>query len=419
MNVLALNTDKKPSAFEYINVFLLLCLSGIPFFDGNMGLLVLVFTLNLGIFIWRKEKVDNGFITFMVFLVLLTSAQILWLSDGSLVTFAGMFLRTGTAYLVLKNCSDFISTFLNILFYLSIAGLFFYAFFIMFPSIENMLFEKKHIWDNPEKYYQDKNLVIYTIHRENFYGIEPLGLFGLPRNSGPFWEPGANGGYLVLGIATEMLLFRKMSRRAWVFMAALFTTFSTTAYLAVGVFFVLYYLLVDNNAKRLVIILPLLAIVVWISFFSLDFLSAKIFHQLKEFNEGNVYGSQSENDTRIGSASLDFKDLQRSPVFGTGSSDETRWGPDEKLFMRTNGITDFLVRMGIAGFIISIIFMFNACKKLFRKLENPKAGASAFVLSFTIIFVSLGETFFVGIFFWTFFFIHYNKLVFEPETEPG
>jgi hypothetical protein len=416
MNVLILSTDKKPPAFDYINMFLLLCLSGITFFDGHIGFLVLVFCLNLGLFIYRKENIDNGFITFLVFFILLTAAQILWLSDGSLVSFTGMVLRTCTAYLVLKNCSDFISTFLKVLFFLSLAGIFLYVFFIIFPSIEQMLFEKKHVWDNAEKYHADKSLIIYTIHRENFYGLDPMGLFGLPRNSGPFWEPGAYGGYLVLGIVTEMLLFRKLSRRAWVFLVALFTTYSTTAYLAVGVFFVLYYLLVDNKAERLIVIVPLLVILIWISLFSLEFLSAKIVHQLKEFNEGNVYSSQPENDTRIGSASLDFKDLQRSPIFGTGSSDETRWGPNEKLFMRTNGITDFLVRMGIVGFTFCIFFMFNACKKLFQRLETPKPSASGFVLVFMIFFVSLGETFFVTVFFWSFFFIQYNNLVFEPET---
>jgi O-antigen ligase len=215
-----------------------------------------------------------------------------------------------------------------------------------------------------------------------------------------------------------MLFFRKLSRRTLVFLVALFTTFSTTAYLAVGVFFLLYYLLVDNKAERLVIILPLLVITIWISLFSLDFLSAKIVDQLASFNEGNVYGSQSENDTRIGSASLDFKDLQRSPLFGTGSSDETRWGPGEQLFMRTNGVTDFLVRMGIVGFTFCLFFMFNAWKKLFQRLENSKPGASAFVLTFTIYFISLGETFFVTVFFWSFFFIQYNNLVFEPEPQP-
>lgn len=418
MNVLLVKTDKNPPVFDYINVFLLLCLSGIPFFDGTIGLLVFVFSLNLGLFVYRNEKVDNGFITFLVFFVLLTAAQILWLSNSSLVSFAAMILRTFTAYLVIKNCSDFIGTFLRILFFLSLAGLFLYAFFTMFPSVEQMLFEKKQIWDNAEKYYSDKSLIIYTIHRENFYGQDAFGLFGLPRNSGPFWEPGANGGYLVLGIALEMLLFRKWSRRTLVFFIALFTSFSTTAYLAVGVFFLLYYLLVDNKAERLVIILPLLVITIWISLFSLDFLSAKIVDQLKEFNEGNVYGSQSENDTRIGSASLDFKDLQRSPLFGTGSSDETRWGPGEQLFMRTNGVTDFLVRMGIIGFTFCLFFMYNACKKLFERLEISKPAASAFVLTFTIYFISLGETFFVTIFFWSFFFIQYNNLVFEPEPQP-
>ena len=185
--------DKRVNLLETVNLFLLLSLSGINFFSGNDNFLFLVCCVNLIIFFFKREKVDNGYLVFFLFFVFLTIAQVIWFSDGSFKSIVGFFLRILTAYLVIKNCTDFLSTFLRLLFFLSIASIFFYIFFIIFPSIEDSLFANKHFWDDPGTYEFKKSLIIYNIFREPLFGIDALGLFGLPRNSGPFWEPGAFG----------------------------------------------------------------------------------------------------------------------------------------------------------------------------------------------------------------------------------
>ncbi len=405
------NESPQVKLFDTINLFLLLSLSGINFLNANDNFLLLVFFLNAGIFIYRKEKIDNGFLRFFLFFIFLSLAQVIWFSDGNVKSSLGFLIRIITAYLVIKNIASFIHTFLRLLYFLSIVSIIFYLFFLAFPSIEEALFVNKHFWDNPATHEYKKSLIIYNIFREPLFGIEALGLFGLPRNSGPFWEPGAFGGYLTIGVAFEVILFRKFSLRMFVFLIALVTTFSTAGYLAVSVFFLLYFILLETNKKRKILIFPVLVAVSIFLLFNVEFLATKMAAQIKGFEEEQIYDTQSDDDTRLGSSILDFKDFQRSPIFGTGPSDETRYGKKEVLFMRTNGLTDLLVRIGILGFLFICIIFFQSLKNYFEKVEISKPKACAFILLFITFLISTSETYFNMPFFWALFLLQYEEAV--------
>jgi hypothetical protein len=406
--------EKKINFFESINVFFLLSLSGINFFNDNDVFLFFVFSVNVIFFIAQKQKIDNGFLGFLLFFIFLTIAQVIWFSDGNFESTMGFFLRLFIAYFVLKNSSNFILTFLNLLLFLSLAAIFFYVFFLVFPSVEDFLFAHKHFWDYPGTYEYKKSLIIYNIFKEPLFGIDSLGLFGLPRNSGPFWEPGAFAGYLAIGIAFEMALFREYSWRVFFLLSALLTTFSTTGYLVIGLFFLLYFIFLDTNKKRKLLMIPLLLAVFVFMLFNLDFLAEKVISQVQGFNEGQVYASQTTNDSRIGSAILDFADFERSPIFGTGQSDETRYGKNEELFMRTNGVTDILVRLGIVGFVFICWNLFLSLKRFFIAKEVLKPHTTTGILIFTLFFVSLSETYFILPFFWSLFLLQYAEI---PDLE--
>ncbi len=405
------NESSKFKLFDAINLFLLLSLSGINFFNASDNFLLLVFFLNVGIFIYRKEKVDNGFLGFFLFFIFLSLAQVIWFSDGNIKSLIGFLVRILIAYLVIKNSASFLNTFLRLLFFLTVVSLFFYLFFLLFPSIEETLFVNKHIWDNPATHEYKKSLIIYNIFREPLFGIEALGLFGLPRNSGPFWEPGAFGGYLTIGVAFELILFRRFSRRMLVFLLALVTTFSTAGYLAVSVFFLLYFIFLETNKKRKILIFPVLVAISIFLLFNVEFMATKMAAQIKGFEEGQIYDTQSDDDTRLGSTILDWKDFQRSPIFGTGPSDETRYGKKEALFMRTNGLTDLVVRIGLLGFLFICIIYFRSLKNYFQKIEISKPKACAVILLFITFLISTSETYFNMPFFWSLFLLQYEEFL--------
>ncbi len=410
------NEKEKINPFETVNLFLVLSLSGLNFFNGNESFLLVVFFLNMAVFLFKKEKIDNGFLTFLLFFIFLTIAQLIWFSDGNFKSTIGFFIRLLTAYLVVKNCSNFLQSYLRLLFFLCIASLFFYLFFLIFPAIEEKLFANKHFWDNPATNEVQKSLIIYNIFREPLFGIDSLGLFGLPRNSGPFWEPGAFGGYLTIGIAFELILFRKFSLRLFIFLIALITTFSTTGYVAVAVIFLLYFIFLETNKKRKFLIFPALLAVFFFLIFNVEFLATKIAGQIKGFEEGQIYDAQSDDDTRLGSTLLDVTDFQRSPLFGTGPSDETRYGKTEVLFMRTNGLTDFLVRIGLIGFLFICWFFFQSLKNYLIKKDISKPKTSACIIIFTTFLISLSEAYFNMPFFWSLFLLQYSEIIQPPDA---
>ena len=403
------NEKEKINLFEIVIVFLLLCLSGLEFFNGNDIFLLVVFLLNLVVFLYKNEKIDNGFITFLFFFIFLSIAQIIWFSDGNFKSTMGFFLRLLTAYLVIKNCTSFLQSYLRLLFFLSIASLFFYSFFLIFPSTEESLFVNKHFWDNPATYENKKSLIIYSIFREPLFGIDSLGLFGLPRNSGPFWEPGAFAGYLIIGIAFELILFRKLSWRVFVFLIALISTFSTTGYVAAALLFLLYFIFLEPNKKRKLLIFPTVLAGSFFLIFNVEFLALKIAGQIKGFEEGQIYDTQSDDDTRLGSTLLDLSDFLRSPLVGTGPSDETRYGKTEVLFMRTNGLTDLIVRNGLIGFLFISWFYFQSLKLYFAKNDISRPKTSAYIIVFTTFLISLSEAYFNMPFFWSLFLLQYSE----------
>src|SRR3989337_4457426 len=275
LHVIQTTRTEKITFLEYVNFFMLLSLSGINFFIDNDNYLLLAVAVNLFLFIIRKEKIDNGFFFFFLFFIFLTIAQTIWLSDGSFQSTVGFFLRLILAYLVLKNCSNFLQTFLNIIFFLSIAALFFYTLLLIFPSLENFLFTHKNFWDYEKTNEVKKSLIIYNIFHESSDESGGRGLFGLPRNSGPFWEPGAFAGYLTLAIGFEMILFRKFSWRIYIYLTALLSTFSTTGYAATGLFFLCYFIFLETNKKRKQLMVPLLLIIFIFMIFNLEFLAEK------------------------------------------------------------------------------------------------------------------------------------------------
>ena len=408
--------EEKTNLLESVNLFLLLSLSGLNFFSDSDSFLFFVFSFNLLLFLYKKEKIDNGFLVFLFFFIFLTIAQLIWFSDGNFKSTIGFFLRLLVAYLVIKNCSNFLSSFLRLLFFLSLASIFFYLFFLLFPSIEDALFANKHFWDNPATSEYKKSLIIYNIFREPLFGIDSLGLFGLPRNSGPFWEPGAFGGYLTIGIAFEMILFRKFSKRVFIFLIVLLTTFSTTGYMAVALFFLLYFLFLETNKKRRFLIFPPLLAGAFFLISNVEFLAVKIVDQIRGFEEEQIYNTQSDNDTRLGSSVLDFKDFQRSPLFGTGPSNETRYGKEEVLFMRTNGLTDLAVRVGLLGFLFICWTFLHSLKNYFSVIGISKPKTSAYILMFITFLISLSETYFNMPFFWSLFFLQYAQIISQTDT---
>jgi hypothetical protein len=222
--------------------------------------------------------------------------------------------------------------------------------------------------------------------------------YGNIRNSGPFWEPGAFGGFLVLALMFTTMLHNTLLRKEnIIFLVAIVSTFSTTTYLA-AIFFVTAFLFVKTERQRLKWgLLALLLAAGAVFYVKVDFLGAKI---KKEFKETKYKAFVRGGDTRMASAYLDLKEILDNPVhvlFGRGSHPDTRIKGPDKDVLRTNGITDLLSRFGLLFFLFAMFSLFRSFR-LIARLGQCKRNM-AFVGLVTLLLLAFSEIYFIYIFF--------------------
>ena len=180
--------------------------------------------------------------------------------------------------------------------------------------------------------------------------MEGLSLF--KRNSGPFWEAGGFGSYLILALLFNLLLEKKLlTKRNVIFILALITTWSTGALAALSALLFLYGTFILRNKNYRFIIVPMVVLLSFYGYTDLSFIKERIDRSVTYFKDRNQTEYQKRD--RMVSAIVDLRTFVQYPVFGTGRKFEARFGKTNMTIMehRNNGITDFLVKYGIFFFI--------------------------------------------------------------------
>lgn len=195
----------------------------------------------------------------------------------------------------------------------------------------------------------------------------------IPRNKGPFWEPGRYTVFLTFALLIGVYQKNKplLSFSNLMLLIANITTFSTAGYVAMVVFLAGYVISKYKLSWKGVVLLVLLSFVV-IYTNQLDFMSEKI---------SNQYSSSDER-SRFGAMLYHFPYIINSPIIGYGDRVSYVTGGFE---MSPNGWTYLLIQWGIP-FSISLLFLlFHSCRILFNshKLYGMFAFAVMLVLAFS------------------------------------
>jgi len=216
------------------------------------------------------------------------------------------------------------------------------------------------------------------------------------RNEGMFWEPGAFGGMITLCLALnfnniqQYLRTKKIS--LLIILLALLTTQSTTTYIVCFLLLAFNFLLKANKILVL-ILLPFVIISTSYIYFSTDFLSEKITHQLEDASENTHTSNQEFSNTRFGSFLFDLHYIQKHPIIGNGLSEETRYADHPFLISEIkqgenlgngNGFSNYLACMGIPFVLMFFILTYTAVRK------NNNAISSAIII-IAIFFILQGE----------------------------
>lgn len=396
---------------DYLLLYLLVAISGIPFFYGDM-LMMGVFGLLFLTFLIRKEGVHPFYFFIFFSFLILVLLHALRFNNLPYTTVIGLLVRISLGYFTVVILKDkFTNYYVNIICVLSVLSfIFFIPLFLSsgFESVFNSIAIKA-----PFDRHGRGSLILYHLNFDR-----PGGLY---RNCGPFWEPAAFGGFLLIAFMFNLARTNSLKdKRSIILLITLFSTFSTTVFVVLGLMLFFYFIFNQGLLVKLTLV-PIFAIGFYIAFYNVDFLYDKIMEEVKK---GDKQEAMKENETaghtRLSSGIADYRDFIKYPVIGRGMYDLTFYNPHDYK-TRHNGLTDFIAQFGIIGSLIYFISIYTTFKKLV--LYSHLKHLMRFVFFGVIILIGISEGYFNKPFFWALVFLHLviqsreNVLQNEPAKE--
>lgn len=382
-------------------MYLLLAVSGMPFFNGDIPL-VGVFGFAFLVFFLRRTQLHRFYLFFLFAFLVLTLLHALRFNDLPTNTIVGFIIRLSIGYFVVATLKEkFAHYYVNLLYVIAIISLFFFALLVISPGLASTFnaISLKPFFAAGER----GTLILYHLN------LEPVN--GLFRNCGPFWEPAAYTCYLVVGLMFNLALTNSLSnKRSILFIITIITTFSTTAYVTLAIL-IFSYFLINQKAIVKIAIVPVMLAGFYFAFFQLDFLSDKIQEEIEmgDVNERIRAVNITVGHSRLSSAIADFEDFKQYPVIGRGLYDLNFYDPTD-LLPRHNGLTRHVAQLGIIGSFIYFISLYLSLKRLvqFSDLRN----FLGLVFFFIILLLSISEVIFNLPFFWALTVLHiaYNNM---------
>jgi len=381
---------------DYLLIFLIIAFSGFPFFTSNSYYILIPFIFSLYIFLNRRQKFTKGFLKVFFFLSIIIVAQIIFSNFFPVETTISFYIRFLYAYFTVKIVNEnFDIIYVNILYYLTIISFVFFIPSFIFPSFEQFLITELSPLFTQTRLYSiyeyTPNIILYNINTGQ-------GTWEFFRNSGPFWEPGAFSGFLLLALLFNIIRENKVyTKKNIIFILGILSTFSSSGYIALGSVF-LTFMVLNKGLFRKIILLPSLIILFWIAYFNLTFLNEKIDYQYLAASEGDVTYTQRN---RFISAYLDMQDILANPILGIGRSYEIRYsvygGIRTDLEHRNNGITDFAVKFGLPFTILYFFLIYNSFNKLCIYTNYMRRFALLALI--IVLIIGFSETYFSKPFF--------------------
>jgi hypothetical protein len=403
---------KKQLKLNYILTYIILAFSGINFFLGDTYMLV-GFLLVAGIFFYKKIKIDDFALVFVGLFVVLFILQIIYFKVFPFTTQMGFLMRVLSGYFTIKIIGeDFPKFYINMIIAFSFISFIFYIPSIISYDFELMLLNKVapifDFYDQPTDIYKPfPQFIIYNINTDREHSI-------FPRNSGPFWEPGAFAGYLIVAIVLNIILTGNLfkNKKGFILSLALVSTLSTSGYLAFGILIISYIMLYQKASNRILYV-PLIIIALYLSYTQLDFLGKKI---EKDIRYSFSTSPERLERTRFVGGLLDIQDLMKSPFIGNGLAplDYSRAGM-KKINHRTNGITNFANKFGIIMTFIYFFSMYMSFRSLCY-LNNTRPLFAVYII-IAIFIVGFSELYFTQQVFFAFMFLNFTYFKFYHSPQ--
>ena len=346
--------------YEYLLMFLLLALSGNPFFTQKLPIIVTLAASIPVYYILRNPGKNIAHRTLFIFLFFIGYEllhAIMFQLDYTL-TIIKLSLVLLLAFSVVNILKDrFIKVLVATMFYISIVS-FVFTILCYVPGIGKPLF---HFAAGLIPLKQDANgfvtptLIMYTFFPDYFNG-----LFSYVRNAGIFWEGGAFAVFLNVTLflyyaSKQIYTLRDMfDKVSIVLIMAVLTTVSTMGFVALALILTFYSLQLESNIKY--VFLLMCCVSFYVAYHSFEFLGSKIDQQLAK---------SAQINNRFGSALLDISDIMERPVFGWSRRLEVLFDSRSMAKShRPNGLTNFLRNYGFLYVGVYFYLVFASFRKI-------------------------------------------------------
>jgi len=227
--------------FNFSLVFILIAVTGIPFFYASSDLILLFAITCLILYVFKRMPFDFEFILILLIFITVEIVQGFVFGNFSLRGPIGTSIRLLLAYLIVKMTGyQFIEKYIKIIYVIALISFVFYGlsfipgFADYFVTYISPLFRNPLVEDKNRFYEISPNIIIYTFEKS---------LFLSSRNSGAFWEPGGFAIFLNLALLFNLVKTRKLFNLYNIaFIIGIATTLSTGGFIAMFLIIFLFYL---------------------------------------------------------------------------------------------------------------------------------------------------------------------------------
>lgn len=386
--MISLSKRKFTKYYDHLMVYIVIGLSGAIHLPNKDLLVIAAVCIFAATYVLRNSSIDKTLIYIMVIILTLFAMQTVKYGRFEITNVVRFLINFILPYIVVKQTREsYTPAYVNVIYFLSIISLLLYVPSVLFDDFHRLMGKIAPALGTDislGKIRGGQNFLIYTWEPKTSNSILNL------RNSGAFVEPGMFSVFLVYAIYYNSFSKRKKSVivKNFVFVIALLTTFSTAGYLTLFTMALMYTMRQKLGSK--IFIVPLIIITASLSVSEMDFLGKKLTAQIYRLNTGEYY---KMSRGRFVSAIIDFQDIKEHPLTGRGISIDTRFdeiGEDlvyKILNHRTNGITDALVRLGVIGFSLMIIILYQSAATFNGRKDGRATNPVIFMtLTFMLLF---------------------------------
>lgn len=369
----------------YPLAFTILLFSGVNFFTEHiyiqLGFLIVLILL----YIRYPSRIRMNFILFSIgylIVFLLQSIFITWISPYYFIRYFSFVLLIPYILLTLLpiNYNDYV---VKIVFYLTIVDLVIWSISIISPYFDNLIYMLVVQAGLDPVVELPKSIIVYT--------HDPSTALGIRRFAGFWHEPGAFA--VLMGYVLFFNTIKKntlVTRENAVFIIAILATFSTTAYIALGISFYIY--LIAFLRKNILLKIVLLPFVIYLTIFlynNLNFMEKKVEAQME--NQMAVELSGSQTSGRILGFRKSLNVIKTYPLFGRGLSSKTQAEitSDERTGY---GWPGYFARIGIPLALVIVLLFYRSFKFYTEYYRSDKRWIPVYISLISILLFSQKHT---------------------------